>query len=370
MLFFMTKRALTNYIVKCVEELLKQYGITEIKKTVRKIDSQYSDLKNVVGGNISVLSNRQNEMDNIVKSISADVLELQRLMKAQDNTLQFDEQLLQRMVAEAVQKKVDELKNSLNSELSNQVVHSLKNDIANRDNKIRELELVLYQEKAKNFSHEQKINELSEKFMLMKSQFENALYALEQMKQKDNANEFKAEEKKDTFVFCDNAENNVKFFENIVKQTVVLRNKFIKLSEEGYDVQIHLKLIDKYLEKVQKIMEKTAECDVEKTANDFVKVFKNTIAKMMSQETISDYMNEYMGCCNIKKLVWPIGKKLDDDDFEYLEEPILYEDVTDRQLHLTIRGIKQETYIVEYMEDDELFEVVIPGIYIIGRYKE
>ena len=51
----------------------------------------------------------ENEMDNIVKSISADVLELQRLMKAQDNTLQFDEQLLQRMVAEAVQKKVDEL---------------------------------------------------------------------------------------------------------------------------------------------------------------------------------------------------------------------------------------------------------------------
>ena len=398
MLFFMTKRNLTNYVVKSVEESLKKYGITEIKKDVRKIDSQYSEYKNTVGANISVLSKRQSEMDCNIKSISADVLKLQKLMNAQDNSLQFDEQRVQKIVIDVVQRKIDELKNSLNDELvvkaqqrnisedeiltivkaefSNQMLYSLKNEISNRDSKIYELELALQQEKARNFSQEQKIsiqsmeiNKLNENFMLMKSQLENVLCALEKMKQKETVNEVKAEEKKEPFVFGDNVENNVRFLENVKRQTLALRDKFLKLSEEGYDIQIHLKLIDKYLEKTQKLIEKAAEYDVEKMANDFVKAFKTTMAKMMSQETISKYVNEYMEGCNIKKLVWSIGKKLQDEDFEYLEEPILYEDVMDRQMHLTIRGIKQETYIVEYMENDELFELVIPGIYIIGRYK-
>ena len=124
--------------------------------------------------------------------------------------------------------------------------------------------------------------------------------------------------------------------------------------------------------KIEKIIAKNqnGEMEPEKIAYECVKIYKQTIVQAMSQKKLKDILEEYMKNCKFQKLDWNVGKQLENDDYEYLEEPILYEDVGEKELDCTIRSIKQDTYIIKYVEDGEELEAIIPGIYCLGKYRK
>jgi hypothetical protein len=171
--------------------------------------------------------------------------------------------------------------------------------------------------------------------------------------------------------FTDDFQNNQELLQNMIEQTKLLRARITERYHDQKDFDIYLKLVDKCIEKLERISEKNQDhaTEAEKLANDCVKAFKQTVVKAMSQEKLRDVMREYMAKCNFRKLDWKVGKTLTNDDYDYLEEPVLYVDVEDKSMDDSICDIKQDTYIIDYIEDDEKYEAVIPGIYCIGRYK-
>ena len=173
-------------------------------------------------------------------------------------------------------------------------------------------------------------------------------------------------------LFGSDKESNNKYLENIINQTKVLRKKVTAVFDDSQDLNIYLKLIDKCILKVEQLLSKNEDGDLEpeNLANDCAKIYKQTIVKAMSQEKLKELLKEYMRDCYFRKLEWYIGKKLSGDDFDYLEEPILYEEVEDKALDSTIRDIKQDTYIIGYMDEGEKYEVIIPGIYCLGKSRK
>lgn len=154
----------------------------------------------------------------------------------------------------------------------------------------------------------------------------------------------------------------------LLSQAKVLKSKIVQICSGSDDV--YIKLVDNLIDKLGKIIEKNKDkqYSADKLANEVSKVLKQTIIKGMSQEKVKDVVKQYMDDCGIRKLDWAIGKKISDNDYEYLEEPIIYVDVNNESESETIVAIIQDTYIIDYYEDDDKYEAIIPGMYRIGRY--
>lgn len=169
---------------------------------------------------------------------------------------------------------------------------------------------------------------------------------------------------------ADPAENR-KILDTYIMRSHELREQMQAMFEGKEEGDIYLKLLDKCIRKLESLMEKNKErtFEADKLANESAKIFKQTIAKAMSQEKLKDSLDRYMAACGIRKLNWCVGKALENEDYDYLEEPILYDEVSDPGQNNTITEIRQDTYIIDYREDDSRYEAVIPGIYSIGKYR-
>lgn len=132
---------------------------------------------------------------------------------------------------------------------------------------------------------------------------------------------------------------------------------------------VYVKLVQNMLDKLNKLSSKNAEKQyaADKLANETVKILRQTIVKGMTQEKLKDHFLQYMNECGIRKLAWSVGRKITNDDYEYLEEPIVYEEVSDERLIGTITEIIQDTYVIDYYDDDDKYEAIIPGQYRIGK---
>lgn len=158
--------------------------------------------------------------------------------------------------------------------------------------------------------------------------------------------------------------------DRFVKNTEKLENNARIVYADSENGEIIFKLINKCRDKFIKLKEKNSlnDYDVEKIVSETAKIIKQTVAKALSQKVIRDYIDEYLRKCGIRKINWQVGKKLDDSDYEYLGETVLYDSVEKKSDDETITGIVQDSYVIDYEEDGEKYEKLISGIYHIGRY--
>ena len=173
-------------------------------------------------------------------------------------------------------------------------------------------------------------------------------------------------------VFSDDSENNIASLYLFIDETKKLK-KLVQEQFSGQDnVEVYIKLIDKTLEKLKSILEKNQlkEQTPDKLAHDIAKLLKQTIIRGMTQKDLKEIFENYLYLCGVRKLDWRIGKHIEDDDYDYLEEPILTEEVNNPNLVDTILKIEQDTYVIDFEEDGEKREAVIPGIYCLGKMKQ
>lgn len=408
MIFFMTRRKLEEYVNDCCEKIVSQYRIDVIAESFDKVNRDVATAKREIGQVSqafqtlssndraleekiiklqSVNLNRQ-EVDTGIRKVVGELKddiakEIKNNILSQIPAPDIDVNEIKKIVDETIRSSlaqstgninIEEIKQSLKSELGvyvNQSVSSYFNGInseLNRQSKeIQQLKAALSQESSHNLTLSSKIEKQDESIQsltstvsMMKAELDKLNEMIRQLSHDVSQVVFGAD-------LCDNG----KIIHNFIQQSKKLRTEISVKFDGDEEIDICLKLIDKCIAKMEVLYVKNEEnaLDSDKLANECAKIFKQTVIKAMSQNKLKDILDRYMQACKIRKLDWHIGKKMTDNDYEYLEEPILYEDVSDERLNNTIRDIKQDTYLIDYVEDEEKYEAIIPGIYCIGRYK-
>ncbi len=170
---------------------------------------------------------------------------------------------------------------------------------------------------------------------------------------------------------CDREENKRKLAESIFQC-----GELKKILEQNYGMDrsfdIYHKLLEKCQKKLSDLLRKVDEKDYdsEKLAGEMVKLLKQTMIKALSQEAVRDLVDGFLIKCGLRKIEFKNGDKLNDKDYDYIDDLVLYEEVDDITRDNRILEIKQDAYVLDYMDEYGEAEAVIPGIYKIGRYKD
>lgn len=414
MFFFISRKQLEVRINNCVNKIIEQYGIDEIESKVNSICSEFNSFKKDVNKTVNTISNQGQQLNGELVRVSNDINNCrEELRELARDRVSVDEDVHTRIIQSELEKRLSDIKKDLSTEIMRKLPDRTldENDIRaivrtelqnsqqsqgkeqlwaeinayvsqavsvyqsgiqaelerqNRD--IDNLKNSLQRESLKNSEYEKRILNQEKEISVLSDTIREMKSAIEKLSISDEPGTPPLE----YIVFGSDKESNNKYLENLINQTKVLRKKVTEVFDDSQDLNLYLKLINKCISKVEQLLSKNQEGDVEpdKLANDCAKIYKQTIVKAMSQEKLKELLKEYMRDCHFRKLEWYIGKKISGDDFDYLEEPILYEEVEDKALDSTIRDIKQDTYIIGYMDEGEKYEVIIPGIYCLGKSRK
>jgi len=173
-------------------------------------------------------------------------------------------------------------------------------------------------------------------------------------------------------VFTNDEEENSKTLKAMLVALSELRSFVVEKLYHHGSLEACLKLIDACGQKINALSVKHEKRNLsaESLAGEVLKIMKTTLAKLLGIEAFSKCTADCLLNCGFVKLDWKIGKVLKDDDYDYLEEPIFYEEVQDKNLEGSIVKIVQDGYLLYYLnEDEEIEESHISGTYCIGRLK-
>lgn len=299
-----------------------------------------------------------------------------------------------------------DLKNYVNKELShyNTIINNLRNKINEQEHKIyslnRELQELKNEVKKINIL-ENEIKELKNKFEIQGTQTQKLI---NNKKEEESNNNFKIQSStssifktnrldqahEDKFKREENIDNKDKAY---INDTTILLNEDInsnekvlnRFIEQGYELKYsiettiknsedkenYIKLINKSITQFETLLVKfnNNSYDSGVLANKIQKILKQTIIKGISQIELKKSIITYMQKCGVRQLNWKVGKKLEDEDYEYIDEPIIQDKVTSPLQNNTITAIEQEAFIIDYLEDNKSYEVIIPGRYHVGKYE-
>lgn len=171
-------------------------------------------------------------------------------------------------------------------------------------------------------------------------------------------------------LFSSEIGNYKQMIPKIIAETEEVRKTILSIMGEADLETPYLKLVDKCQKKLSLLYSKMEEKEytADKAASELGKIWKQTIAKALAKQDIRESLEQYFNKCGARKLDWKVGRLLSNEDYEYLEEPILYDKVDEPSKNGRITEIQQDTYVIDYEEDGEKDMVVIPGIYHIGKY--
>lgn len=412
MFFFISKEQFKFQVNNYVNRIIERYDFNEMESNINSINIEMKILKGNVEKFTKTLLHEDKQFNDDLSHINNEINYCKEKIKGlEEGKFGVDENLFIRIIQSELDKRLLNIKSDLSVEISrklsnnvldenyirkviNEEIKRVNNESSNRVEieqllmEINNLKNLLQQEDLKNSNYirkidnqEKEISALTNTINKMQADIDKLSGIISNLKEDEHT------EKKETFktdkiipstsnitciVFGNDLEKNNKYLENIINQTKLLREKIMKMFVDSEELNIYLKLIDKCILKIENLLlkNKNGDLEAEKLANDCAKIYKQTIVKAMSQKKLKALLEEYMRTCNFRKLEWYVGKKISEDDFEYLEEPILYENVDNKELDCTIREIKQDTYIIDYIDDEEKYEVVIPGIYCLGKFRK
>lgn len=163
---------------------------------------------------------------------------------------------------------------------------------------------------------------------------------------------------------------NKKVISKFIIEADTLKNTIIENIGNNEESSSYIKLVDMCKEKLISLQKKMTEKLFlpDKIASQLGRILKNTVIKGISHKKISTFIEKYLSNCNVRKISFNIGYKLKDEDYEYIEECVIYQDVNDKNLDNCILKKERDAYVIVYEDEGGLFEIIIPGIYILGRY--
>lgn len=179
-------------------------------------------------------------------------------------------------------------------------------------------------------------------------------------------------DEKNVLRFTDDPEYNLNVLNNICDKAKKLKKKYIGiLGELGKDDVVYLKTADKLIILLERFIGK-GKYNPDKTSDELIRMLKTTILKNYANVRLVSVIDDFFAECDFMKIEIPVGKILEEEDFEFIGEDNLVVDVDSPHKHNMIIEKRHDAYIFDcYDADDEDFiEKIIPGSYTIGRWKE
>ena len=171
-------------------------------------------------------------------------------------------------------------------------------------------------------------------------------------------------------LFRENAANYNQTLQRFAREAEILKTRAEDaLPENSADKSAFLNLIDRCIRDFTTLWEKSGNAEAVDLAEESAGILKKTVCKALAKRELKPHIEEYLRTCGVRKLGWPVGKRLTDKDYAYLEEPVFYDDVKDPSQHGVITKIEQESYCIGYQEDGFVRTALIPGSYHIGKYR-
>lgn len=106
-------------------------------------------------------------------------------------------------------------------------------------------------------------------------------------------------------------------------------------------------------------------------ASQTVKILRQTLIRSMSQKTVKSMVEVFLWNCSVRKIEWEQGRKLSQQDGDYVDtHHVSYQKTKDMRIDRCIARIEQDAYAVDFEQEGEMYEVIIPGIYKIWKYEQ
>ena len=382
------------------ERKLNENQLREIKNILKRFDNKLlrdEETQHELQNRLSAIEKYIRTMPESKEFDEADIKNIiqKEIEKFNIPHTEIDENSIADKVAAKFMSAINKELNNYNRKISelDSKISELQNIYIQDQKKLSMLDYSLEKEKERNVELESIIKkdkqERTELFNILK-QLQNSVSELKNQKKTVTVCDIPKEEKKSETApkkILEEQRDNEKtekiniLYSSEDKSFDLVLERFVKNTEEleknarivyadSENGEIIFKLINKCRDKFIKLKEKNSlnDYDVEKIVSETAKIIKQTVAKALSQKAIRDYIDEYLRKCGIRKINWQVGKKLDDSDYEYLGETVLYDSVEKKSDDETITGIVQDSYVIDYEEDGEKYEKLISGIYHIGRY--
>lgn len=104
-------------------------------------------------------------------------------------------------------------------------------------------------------------------------------------------------------------------------------------------------------------------------ASQTVKILRQTLIHALSQKTVKSMVEVFLWNCSVRKIEWEQGRKLSKQDEDYIDARHLsYQKTNDIRIDKCIAQIEQDAYAIDFEQEGEMYEVIIPGIYKVWKY--
>ena len=173
-------------------------------------------------------------------------------------------------------------------------------------------------------------------------------------------------------IFTDNSALNIKMINAILKNALTLQEKYAKVLPRSDENSIYFKTVDSCVNKLQKLADKVVSTDMEssKIAVELVKILNLTVVKNFVNKSLLSVIDEFLLDCKFIKKELDIGKKLSDEDYDYIGEMPLEVPVSSSEKHNVIVRKKHDAYVIYYKDDEGISNCIICGEYSIGKYSK
>lgn len=104
-------------------------------------------------------------------------------------------------------------------------------------------------------------------------------------------------------------------------------------------------------------------------ASQTVKILRQTLVRSLSQKTVKSMVEVFLWNCSVRKIEWEAGRRLSQQDGDYIDaRHVSYQKTNDKRIDQCISRIERDAYAVDFEQEGEMYEAIIPGIYKIWKY--
>lgn len=173
-------------------------------------------------------------------------------------------------------------------------------------------------------------------------------------------------------LFSNNLLRNEKMLSNILGNAKELRNKYYSIIEDNVENSVYFKTVDNCVKKLEKLTEKISlkEMEPSKIAGELVKILNSTIVKNFVKRELHSVIDQFMTDCSFIRKELYVGKKLSDEDYDFIGEMPLDVPVDSADQHNVIQAKEHDAYLIYYKDEEGLSYRVIDGKYSIGKYSK
>lgn len=171
--------------------------------------------------------------------------------------------------------------------------------------------------------------------------------------------------------FDENEDKNCQRLHIIYNNAKALRKKYYNVLSNSDENTVYFKTADKLVSRIERFIDK-GDFSSHKVSDEIVKTLSLTIMKNFAKSELFSLIDNFMLECKFGKKELQIGKRVEDDDFDYIGENYLKIEVPSLIQHNTIIKKQHDAYIFDCYDPDEeeFFQKIIPGDYAIGYWKE